>query len=55
VGDGGQPKPINVRLGVSDDNSAQLLEGVLAEGQPVIIGIANSKKPRTYFGLRLGF
>jgi len=55
VGDGGQPKPINVRLGVSDDNSAQLLEGVLAEGQPVIIGVANSKKPRTYFGLRLGF
>jgi HlyD family secretion protein len=55
VGDGGRPKPVAVRLGVSDDNSAELLEGTLAEDQQVIIGIANSQRQRSYFGLRLGF
>lgn len=55
VGDGGRPKPIEVSLGVSDDNSTQLLEGALVEGQQVIIGIVNSKKQKGYFGLRLGF
>jgi HlyD family secretion protein len=44
-----------VRLGGSDDNSTELLEGALAEHQQVIIGIANSQKQRGYFGLRLGF
>ncbi|OAE99033.1 hypothetical protein AYJ54_33900 [Bradyrhizobium centrolobii] len=55
VGDGGRPTPVAVRLGVSDDNSAELLEGPLAEGQQVIIGIANTQKQRGNFGLRLGF
>jgi HlyD family secretion protein len=55
VGDGGRPKPFAVRLGVSDDNSAELLDGALAEGQQVIIGLANSQKQRGYFGVRLGF
>jgi HlyD family secretion protein len=55
VGDGGRPKPVAVRLGVSDDNGAELLEGTLAEDQQVIIGIANSQRQRSYFGLRLGF
>jgi len=55
VGDGGRPKPVAVRLGVSDDNSTELLDGALAEDQQVIIGIANSQKQRGYFGLRLGF
>ncbi|ABE61765.1 secretion protein HlyD [Nitrobacter hamburgensis X14] len=55
VGDGGRPKPVAVRLGVSDDNSAELLEGALAEDQQVIVGTANSQKQRSYFGLRLGF
>jgi len=55
VGDGGRPKPVAVRLGVSDDTSAELLEGPLAENQQVIIGIANSRKQGSYFGLRLGF
>src|SRR6516162_6158520 len=35
VGDGGRPKPVAVRTGVSDDNSAELLEGALAEDQQV--------------------
>ena len=55
VGDGGRPKPVTVRPGVSDANSTELLEGALAENQQVIVGIANSKKQRSYFGLRLGF
>lgn len=55
VGDGGRPKPAAVRLGVSDDNSTELLGGALAEKQQVIVGIANSQNRRSYFGLRLGF
>jgi HlyD family secretion protein len=55
VGDGGRPKPVAVRLGVSDDNSSELLEGPIAEDQQVIVGIANSQKQSSYFGLRLGF
>src|SRR5262249_43432630 len=35
VGDDGRPRPVAVRLGVSDDNSAELLEGVLAEDEQV--------------------
>src|SRR6266446_5843425 len=55
VGDDGRPNPVAVKLGASDDNSAALLEGVLNEGQQVIIGIASSQKHRGYFGVRLGF
>ena len=55
VDDGGRPKPVAVRLGASDDNGAELLEGALSEDQQVIIGIANSQRQRSYFGLRLGF
>ncbi|TWC01149.1 HlyD family secretion protein [Bradyrhizobium macuxiense] len=55
VGDGGRPQPVAVRLGASDDNSAELLDGALAEDQHVIIGVANSQKQRGYFGVRLGF
>ena len=55
VGTSGRPKEVPVRLGVSDDNGIELLEGPLAEGQEVIIGIANSQKQRGYFGVRLGF
>lgn len=55
VGDGGRPKPVAVRLGVSDFDSTELLGGALAENQQVIVGIANSQKQRSYFALRLGF
>jgi HlyD family secretion protein len=54
-GNDGQPSPVVVNLGARDDNSAALLEGSLAEGQQVIIGIANSQNQRGYFGVRLGF
>ena len=55
VGEDGRPNPTAVRLGASDDNSTVLLEGPLAEGQQLIVGVANSQKQRGYFGLRLGF
>jgi HlyD family secretion protein len=54
AGSDGQPHPVAVKLGASDDNGAELLEGPLAEGQPVIVGIANSQKQAGYFGIRLG-
>jgi HlyD family secretion protein len=55
VGEDGRPNPTAVRLGASDDNSTAVLEGPLAEGQQLIVGVANSQKQRGYFGLRLGF
>ena len=48
-------EPVAVMLGASDDNSTALLEGPLAEGQQLIVGVANSQKQSGHFGLRLGF
>ena len=36
----GQPKPVDVRLGLSDGGSTELLGGTLAEGAEVIVGLA---------------
>jgi HlyD family secretion protein len=55
VGEHGRPQPAAVRTGASDDNAAALLEGPLAEGDQVIIGVANSQSRTSYFGIRLGF
>ena len=55
VGEDGRPNPTAVRLGASDDNSTALLKGRLAEGQQLIVGVANAQKQSGYFGLRLGF
>jgi HlyD family secretion protein len=55
VGDDGQPKPIAVKLGATDDNGAELLDGQLAEGEQLIIGVANTQTSRRYLGVRLGF
>jgi HlyD family secretion protein len=55
VGEDGRPNPTAVRLAASDDNSTAVLEGPLAEGQQLIVGVANSQKQRGYFGLRLGY
>jgi HlyD family secretion protein len=46
VGDDGQPKPTAVKLGATDDNGAELLDGQLAEGQQLIIGVANTQTSR---------
>jgi HlyD family secretion protein len=55
VGEDGKPSPIAVKLGATDDNEAELLEGSLAEGQRLIVGVANTQTPKRYFGVRLGF
>jgi HlyD family secretion protein len=55
LGEDGRPSPVAVKLGASDDTGSALSEGPLAEGQQLIIGIANSQNPRSYFGIRLGF
>jgi HlyD family secretion protein len=55
VGDDGQPSPIAVKLGATDDNGAELLDGQLAEGEQLIIGVANTQTSRRYLGVRLGF
>ncbi len=55
VGDDGQPKPIAVKVGATDDNAAELLEGSLVEGQHLIVGVANARTARRTFGVRLGF
>jgi HlyD family secretion protein len=51
----GQPSPIAVKIGVSDDNSSALLKGTLTEGRQVIVGVTNSQNKAGYFGIRLGF
>lgn len=55
VGNRGQPAPVAVKLGATDDSGSELLEGSLAEGQALIIGVANTPNPRRTFGIRLGF
>jgi HlyD family secretion protein len=55
VNEHGRPSAVSVRVGVSDGEGAALLEGPLAEGQQVIIGVANSQSQTGYFGIRLGF
>jgi HlyD family secretion protein len=55
VGNDGQPHPIAVKLGASDDAGAELLDGPLGESQQVIVGVANSQSQSGYFGVRLGF
>jgi HlyD family secretion protein len=55
LGDDGQARPLPVRLGASDGNSSEVVEGELMEGQKVILGIANAQTHSGYFGLRLGF
>jgi HlyD family secretion protein len=55
ISDHGRPLPVPVRIGASDDNGAAVLDGPLAEGDQVIIGVANSQSRTSYFGIRLGF
>src|SRR5215468_2429469 len=55
IGADGQPSPVSVKMGVSDDNSSALLEGTLTEGRQVIVGVTNSQNKAGYFGIRLGF
>jgi HlyD family secretion protein len=40
--EGGQPKAVDVRLGLTDGSATELLAGELAEGNEVIIGVADA-------------
>ena len=51
----GAPVPVDVKLGVSDENSTQILDGELQEGQQLVVGVATPQSRITAFGLRLGF
>ena len=39
-GDDGQPKPVDLRVGLTDGTSSEILEGPLKEGAPVILGLS---------------
>jgi HlyD family secretion protein len=54
VGDDGRPSPISVQLGQSDDNTTQVLQGPITEGQELIVGVENSQSPG-FLGVRFGF
>jgi HlyD family secretion protein len=51
----GNPVPVAVTLGGSDENSSQILSGELTEGQKLIVGVASSQNRAGTFGLRFGF
>ncbi len=55
VGKTGEPTPLNVRLGVSDGKSTEILKGEVREGMAVILAMAEGadtrKKPKRPFGM----
>jgi HlyD family secretion protein len=46
----GVPVPLPVRVGLRDDAGAQLLDGSLTEGEPLIVGVASSEKEHGVLG-----
>ena len=42
--DGDEPKPVKVKTGITDGAWSELLEGDIAEGQEVIVGLAEKEK-----------
>jgi len=55
VGTDGRPQSISVQVGLGDDNHTQLLDGPLAEGQRLIVGVSNSQADLRFLGIRMGF
>ncbi len=55
LGSDGEPKPVRLKLGVSDGEFTEVLAGELAVGQNVIVGGEAIPKEPTRRGLRLGF
>ena len=55
LGEDGQPKPVEVRLGLSDGTSTEIIASPLQEGAEVIVGLAeaSTEKRATAPGLRL--
>ena len=55
LGDDGEPRPVRVRLGLSDETVTEVVEGPLQEGQNVVVGTVPEEGKRRLFGLRWGF
>jgi len=53
VGDNGQARAIDVRLGITDGSATELLSDELAEGAQVIVGGGSTTKPTAPPGMRL--
>jgi HlyD family secretion protein len=53
VGDNGQARAIDVRLGITDGSTTELLSDELAEGAQVIVGGGPATKPTAPPGMRL--
>jgi HlyD family secretion protein len=51
----GRPIPVVVKLGVSDEQSTQVVGGSLFSGQRLIVGKTNLANKSGFFGVRLGF
>jgi HlyD family secretion protein len=50
----GEPAPVQVRLGITDGASTEILEGPLAEGSMVVVGLGPGAAPG-HSGPRFGF
>jgi HlyD family secretion protein len=55
LSDDGRPFPIAVQLGMSDEQSTQVIAGPLFQNQRVLVGKIDSTKKSGFFGIRLGF
>jgi HlyD family secretion protein len=43
LGDDGKPRPVTVKLGITDGGFSEAIEGDLQEGQEVVVGVRSSK------------
>ncbi len=48
----GDPKPVEIQRGLSDENYTQVVSGSLLKGQQVIVRAAPQPKDRAWFGIR---
>jgi HlyD family secretion protein len=48
VGEGGYPQRVHVRIGIANERYSELVEGALAEGDKVIVDVANRAAARPY-------
>lgn len=55
MGEDGRPKPVSIKPGITNANSIEIVNGEIAEGQKVIVGVAAPKTPEPGKWLRFGF
>jgi HlyD family secretion protein len=46
LGTDGQPRPVAVRLGISDGTFTEVVSGEVADRQEVIVGLAPGSQPK---------